>query len=67
MLAHQKSDQLRKRLAQIWGVAPYRVEISPCLDGLQIQLDGKDPTNEQMAQWKKDIAEQNSRVKKHLN
>jgi len=62
------TDIFRKRLAKIWGVAPFRVEVSTDHpEGQLIRVDGRDPTPEQMAVYQKEIASFNSQARNRMS
>lgn len=63
-----KIELFRKRLAKIWGIAPFRIDISTDNpEGQLIQVDGKEPTPEQMTTYQKDVAIYNSRARDGMN
>lgn len=52
-----------KRIAKLWGVAPYRVEVKHVgYNALGLTLDGSPPTEEQVAVVHQDIREVTSKV-----
>lgn len=49
------TEKLRKDLAQIWKVAPFRVEVGLTLGRLDITVDGLPATQEQLDLFEKRI------------
>lgn len=62
-MSEQKIDVLRKRLAKIWKVAPYRIEVQ---EG-KFVVDGKEPTQEQLELCKNDVALSKETARKRMN
>lgn len=56
---------LRKRIAQLWGVSPYRIDVS--VPGFHVRLDGQAPSDEQMQILERDIEAVTKAFKSTLN
>ena len=46
---------VRKRLSNLWGVEPYRLDVQVLPDNLRVAVDGKPPTAEQTRLLEEDI------------
>lgn len=68
MTTSMKSEIGRKRVAKLFGVAPYRVEFVLSEQGVfQIEVDGKKASPEQIAVFNKDIDNMLSVMKTQMN
>ncbi len=58
---------VRKRISQLWGIAPFRIEVQISPNNLLVEVDGKPPTAEQRKLLEEDIIAQTSAAKRMMN
>jgi hypothetical protein len=58
---------VRKRIAMLWGIAPYRIEVSIGPDDLRVEVDGKPPTEEQAKILSEDILAASAAARQAMN
>lgn len=58
---------VRKRLSNLWGVEPYRLDVEVRPDLLRVEIDGQPPTDEQRKLLEDDIVACTTAAKRRMN
>lgn len=58
---------VRKRLSNLWGIEPYRLDVEVLPDNLRVAVDGKPPTDEQQKLLEDDIVACTTAAKRQMN
>lgn len=60
-------DFVRKRVAMLWKIAPYRIEVSIGPDDLKVEVDGCPPSEEQVKILSDDILAASAAARQAMN
>jgi hypothetical protein len=67
MTVTPETEALRKRLAKIWQVAPYRIDVGVTELGVIVALDGKRPTDAHMEAFGERVISETAKIRQRMN